>query len=738
MRNIHRNTAVSLLALLAATGSALAQQAPTETPVETAEQAAERKAQESAANYQKTGVFELGQITVTGGDGDGRWGQTSGEAISQDKVTAEDVRQFNRNTLDDALKNVPGVHVDGFGGSRNEKVYFIRGFDMFQAPLSVDGVRVYLPYDNRLDIGRFLTPDLSEVQVQKGYVSVLNGQGGMGGAVNLVTRKPTDAVDGEIRTGFEFGNEGDFTGYTGFASLGTLQENYYLQASGTIRDSDGFYLPEDFTPTNSLAENGGLRDYSAVNDWRVNIKGGFTPNATDEYTINYTTQHGEKNAPYHVSDPVWTSPVAGQNPQASRQRNWEWPYWDYESISFLSHTQIGEASYIKSKVFYNEFSNLLSAFDDITHTTQTQGRAFDSYYDEYGYGGNLEFGTELIPMNSLKAAIHYRLDNHSPLNQPTPDLGTAYDPATEQEEEVWSFAVENTFHATDRLDFVAGGSYDYRDLKKAEDWTDPNPLNANDNERALIEYPLTTDDAFNWQVAAIYNVTETGEVHASISDRTRFPTLWERFSNRFGDALPNPDLKAERAINYEVGGSETFFDTLKLGAAVFYSDVQDVIQGAPVVCGTCNDPLFQNQNVGTGEYYGVELKAEWQALNNVLIGSNYTFLEREIDSPNYPDLKPVGTPKHYAFLYAKWEALDGLTIIPSAELSSSRYSSNRFENAYYKLDGFALANLSVEYAFDDHSSITAGVRNILDKEYEVQQGFPEAGRSFFVTGRTTF
>ena len=41
----------------------------------------------------------------------------------------------------------------------------------------MDGVRIYLPYDNRLDFNRFLTPDLSEIQVEKGYVSVLNGPG---------------------------------------------------------------------------------------------------------------------------------------------------------------------------------------------------------------------------------------------------------------------------------------------------------------------------------------------------------------------------------------------------------------------------------------------------------------------------------------------------------------------------------------------------------------------------------
>ena len=58
----------------------------------------------------------------------------------------------------------------------------------------LDGVRIYLPADNRLDFARFLTADIAAVQVQKGYASVLDGPGAMGGAINLVTRNAGQAV----------------------------------------------------------------------------------------------------------------------------------------------------------------------------------------------------------------------------------------------------------------------------------------------------------------------------------------------------------------------------------------------------------------------------------------------------------------------------------------------------------------------------------------------------------------
>ncbi|WLT08063.1 TonB-dependent receptor plug domain-containing protein [Bartonella apihabitans] len=113
-----------------------------------------------------SGAYELGKVIVFANNRE--WGQTAGETISQSTVSSEDIRVYNRNSLDDALKIVPGVTIQNTGAMRNEQKYYIRGFDMDQASLLIDGIQVYLPYDNGLDTGRFLTPDLAEIQVQKG------------------------------------------------------------------------------------------------------------------------------------------------------------------------------------------------------------------------------------------------------------------------------------------------------------------------------------------------------------------------------------------------------------------------------------------------------------------------------------------------------------------------------------------------------------------------------------------
>ncbi len=689
------------------------------------EEKPERQASLRTSGSGDDDVFELGRLTVYGSRDSG----TSGRTLSQSVVTSEDVRTQNRNTLDDALRTTPGVEVSNTGGARNERMVYVRGFDRWQVPLSVDGVRIYLPADNRLDYGRFLTPDLAEIQVHKGYVSVLNGPGGMGGAINLVTRKPTRELEGELRSGFEFGNTGDLASYTLFGSVGTRQELFYLQASGSYRDSDGWFLSRDYDPEGVGAggpvQGKGRRDFSEVEDWRVNIKAGLTPNATDEYVISHTRQEGSKFAPYHVRQPVrgiTPTPLPGG---LSYQQDWTWPEWDLTSTAFNSHTAAGEDSYVKTRVYYNTFDNLLSTFDDSTFGTQATGRAFDSYYNDYAYGFSIEGGTELIPMNTLKAAVHYRRDAHRRRQHNSPDVVPAnLTPTHRRTEDTWSVAVENTFHATETLDFVAGLSYDWYETRRAEFFSGG----------AIGEYPLFDNDALNWQAAAIWRPAGDTELHASVSSRTRFPNLFERYSTRFGSAVPNPGLKPERAIHYEIGGRQTFLDgAARIGGAVFYGDLSDAIQSIPLGGG-----MVQNRNVGKGRSYGVEVSGEWDVLPELTLGGNYTYLKRSLSDPERPDLKPVGTPEHLAYLYARWRPVEKLSVTPSVELSSSRWSSDRFENEFARVSGFCLFNLNVEYQFSSQAFVSAGVRNLLDKHYELADGYPEPGRSFFVNCRYEF
>ncbi len=681
--------------------------------------------------------FSLGQIIVTAP-------RTEGIAIDSSTLSSEAIYTFSRSSLDDAINLMPGVSSGNSGGTRNERLVFVRGFDRFQVPLSIDGIRVYLPADNRLDYGRFLTSDIGEIQVAKGYASVLDGPGAMGGAINLVTRKPTKALDVEIRGAVNVDNDTDYAGYSTSALIGTKQDTWYAQASYARNVTDHWDLPNDFTPRNPALEDGGTRDFSRTQDWRVNAKVGFTPNATDEYALSYTHQEGSKGAPLHISDIVTTP------------RFWDWPSWDISSVYFLSTTALGDRATLKTRAYYNQFDSMLRSFNDRTLTTQSRPFAFDSPYEDKAWGGSAQLDFRPSEADTLRLAFHYRHDKHVEFQT---SFSTAGAPTTEprqtQTENTYSAAIENELKLTPDLTFTLGGSFDWRDLKRAEEYG--SPLGTSGTPAVIYNYPRRDSDAWNAQGRFDWRASEAVQLHASLSSRARFPTIFERFSQRFNTAIPNPDLKAERATNAEIGGAWTN-GALRVEGAVFYSWVENAIFSVPTPaypCTASNKPpatatpgcaltnLSQSRNVGKGDYYGVELSVSATLMPGLDVGMNYTGIKRDLTDPSNARFRPTGVPTHKGFAYLDWAPAERLHIVPSVDLASNRWTLFTATPAtqpqlYYRTGAYVNVGIRADYAITDGVEVGLGARNLFDDYYTLTDGFPETGRTVFATIRTRY
>ena len=98
------------------------------------------------------------------------------------------------------------------GGSRNEQNIYVRGFDRWQVPLTIDGVRVYLPADKQARF-RALPDARHRLRADRqGHLS--NGRprrhGRTSGSPHIASRHRE--IEGEMRTGLEFGRDGTYEG----------------------------------------------------------------------------------------------------------------------------------------------------------------------------------------------------------------------------------------------------------------------------------------------------------------------------------------------------------------------------------------------------------------------------------------------------------------------------------------------------------------------------------------------
>ncbi|MDR2093868.1 MAG: TonB-dependent receptor [Azoarcus sp.] len=640
------------------------------------------------------GVFRLGEITVTA------TAENETSPLAPDTLDSEQLQDFSREGLVESLNLIPGVSTTPGAGSRNEAIISVRGFNRWQVPLLLDGIRLYLPADNRIDFDRFLTPDLAEIQVSKGYVSVLNGPDGMGGAINLVTRKPVKPFEAELRASAAFSNDGHYNGNTVYANLGARREAFYVQGSIEQRDVRGWYLSDDFKST--VAEDGGKRDHTGKKDWRANLKAGFTPNATDEYSLNFVKQRGEKHG-------------IGSVDGASAISIWDWPVWDVWSLYWLSHTQLGTKSYIKTRAYYNKFENDLVAYTNVSLSAKN----WTSYYDDEAYGASVELGTDGISGHTLKGALHWRRDNHTEWqNMHSLD---SVEPRQNTDEDVFSAALEETWHVTPQFDLVFGLSRDARLTDKAEEYAN----------NVKFGQPTADKWATNYQAAAIWRYRDTGSAHFSVSDRTRFPTMFERFSSRFGGAISNPRLEPERARNIELGIKDRIAPRVAGSVAIFHNKIDDAIESVRI--SYAGDVYSQSQNVGEVIYRGIEFGITAMPTDTLEIGANYTFLETEYEADEAGDW-----PRHKGFIYAKWQPTPKLTLIPALELSDNRRISNSTASGYVRTGAYELLSLKVAYRLLPEWELSLTGRNLLDKNYQFSDGYPQEGRSFMVSTRYQF
>jgi len=635
-------------------------------------------------------VFTLGEVLVVATpSGQGSLGSTT--------IDLDAIRENNRDTVGSALEMAPGVNASRFG-ARNEQTVFVRGFDSRQVPLFVDGIPVYVPYDGYVDLARFTTFDLSRIEVAKGFSSMVYGANTLGGAINLISRRPSKQFEGEIGGGYTFDNKNENTGYRAYANLGTNQGMWYGQLSVSYLDQNFFRIPESYTPT--TGEDGGRRNNSYSTDRKVNFKLGLTPNATDEYAINYINQHGEKGNP----------PYAGSLP--SSLRYWQWPYWDKESVYLLTNTAIGEHN-IKVRAYHDTFKNSLYSFDSATYSSITRPYAFESWYDDYTNGFSVEGDFRVAVANQLKVAFHLKEDFHREHN--------AGEPIRHFEDRTQSFNVEDSHRFTDRLSLITGLGYDQRDTLLAEDY--------NSTTKKVSDFVKGDNDSINAQAGLIYRTSGSGRIETSIARKSRFPTIKERFSYKMGTALPNADLKTEEALHYEIG----YIDQLTAGllgeTRVFYSDISNLIQStviAKTACPSPNPNCTRNENVSKASATGLELSVHGEVVRSVDVATSYTYLERKNRSGD--GLFLTDTPHHNLFAALTWRPLEGLAMTSSVNGMSRRYSSSDGKQI---APTFAIANLKASYRFANGLTIEAGINNLFDRLYYVAEGYPEPGRTLF-------
>lgn len=215
------------------------------------------------------------------------------------------------------------------------------------------------------------------------------------------------------------------------------------------------------------------------------------------------------------------------------------------------------------------------------------------------------------------------------------------------------------------------------------------------------------------QLGASFVPTGATVLKAIVSKGFRNPTIREMYM--FPTSPRNPDLIAERLMNYEVSIQQSLVDNrLNVGINLFYIKGDNMIQVVPV-----NGKLLFT-NTGEVENKGFEVTASYQATTALRFSANYSLLDM---------VHPVlSAPEHKLYVsgnYSKgrWNVSSGLQYI------GGLYTTILLPEPVK--ENFILWNARLNYKITEAVSLFIRGENLLDQSYEINAGYPMPGITFF-------
>jgi iron complex outermembrane receptor protein len=358
---------------------------------------------------------------------------------------------------------------------------------------------------------------------------------------------------------------------------------------------------------------------------------------------------------------------------------------------------------------------------------------------EYGVG----LFQDYLVSDSAKISFEYKNDYHC-------EQGTSNDTARAATKNVFvdkpdihfrdytiGVGLEDEVRLGSHWGVVGGLGWNYRKTLTAENLIDTTRRNF----YSVDEFDKPEMSAVDGQVALHFRPADGHALSLSIARRTRFPSIKDRFSYRLGTAIPNPDLKPEYTVHYELGYEASPLPGLAAKLSFFESQLYDVIQ---TVTNVGPNGESQQQNAGRARYAGYETSptATW-AYPAPEVSMSYTVPFKGHNAPGVtiwangsyivrrnlttPSLQFVDVPREEVHGGFDLSPVPFVTMSLDMQYESARASSS---DGKWQTDPFTLFNVRLKVPVE-RCTFYAGVTNVTDVNYALSEGYPEEGRGYY-------
>ena len=663
--------------------------------------AAEKKA---VKDYE---AYDLGEVVVNAD-------KPTPEVTTTTTITADDMKATNSRTVAEALSHAPGLRVTT--GAKNHASVTINGFEQSRTLVLIDGVPYYETKFGFLDLNMINTENIAKIEITKGASSVLYGANAIAGVVNIITKKGTEKPYSSASAEISENNTYRFSAVNGMKT-GLL--SYWL--SYTFEKSNGWRMSDDYHPktgtltdyrysvgdarrvTTHVFEDGGVRDNSDTRTHKLWGKFGIDRDKDSQYFVTFHYLTDEEGAPSNVnSNNLRTGPYFSQF-YADRI-----PEYDNWGIDLDARQRLTDKLIAKAKFFYHYHNDSLYSYEEPSFSTSPLAM---SHYKDYLMGGSASLEYQPVAWNAIRMAVHYQGDSH----EETGDESLPYDHYYSY---TGSVGVEDEFTLVKNLSIIAGLSYDWFEVTRAEKAT----VSSAGIMTAYGSIYSPRDEALNGMIGVNYTFADTTKIYASFARKSRFPTLQNLYNVIAGG---DPGLASEKNRIYTVGASRSFGTRFKGDVSIFWNDITDKITS---VGSGANKRMV---NIGETRVQGAEIGVDAYLTDNLTVRADYTRLEAEDRSSNRTSNNVTSVPEDVFHVSAHYTVARTKTMVDANASYMGSVYNNVTPGSEEKIGDYVLCDLKLTQPFAKHYEVYVAARNLFDKNYESEYGYPAPGRSLW-------
>lgn len=679
--------------------------------------------------------------------------------ISIQAFSAEKLQDLGVKTTADLAQFTPNVSIALPAGAGNQPIITIRGIGLNDYNTNNAGPNgVYLDevYLSSPSSQSFQTFDLERVEVLKGPQGTLYGRNTSGGAINLVSAKPTDSFTARAHVEYSSFNTFNVEGAVG----GPITSDLSGRFAATWTTSDGWAnnlaTGKDENGTNAVAIRAQLL-WKPTDDLKVQlgVNGGHVDTRPTQYrhfgaldATGALCSPADTNAGlcadlYGFGTPAKFRDVSSNRTEHLRVKDFglnlrgEYAAGDIDLVSITSfnrnkkrHPEDSDAS--PGRLLEITFGAKSMAFTQELRASRTT--------DRYSWLAGAYYLHEIIKQDQ---PIDVLLGIDSAFGIPGIGDGLAFTGYGINRQKTESGAVfgQGEYKVTDQLKLVVGGRYT---TERKDFETDSSVRYQQGGEGnygpitpVLVSDQHQTDSAFSWRVGVNYDVARDTMLFASIA--TGFKS--GGFNGGFLSQVPAEaqrqlqPVKSEDVTAYEVGLKSSFLERrVTLNASAFYNDYRDMqvfVLIAPVVAGGFPVSVLDNAKKAATKGIDVELTVipiqglTLSAQGGLLRAKLKEFVaSRDASAPDYSGNRLPLAPRASASLNAAYKVEVGPGVLELQ--ANANYKSFVFfdvsNNDYATQGGYWSENARVSYALEEGRWEVAGyVRNLSNKKYFIDK-----------------